>query len=123
MNDADALREVEHRRLRALVAADFEVALPLHADDFQLITPRGRSLSRTAYFDAIRDGDIRYVAWEPGPIDVRLHGDVASIRYQAHVSFPPIDGQTRELDTWHTDTYERREGRWQVVWSHATRIA
>ena len=23
---------------------------------------------------------------------------------------------------WHTDLYERREGRWQVVWSQATGI-
>jgi hypothetical protein len=23
---------------------------------------------------------------------------------------------------WHTDCYRRRDGRWQVVWSQATRI-
>jgi hypothetical protein len=23
---------------------------------------------------------------------------------------------------WHTDIYEKRDGHWQAVWSHATRI-
>ncbi|MBB2673827.1 UNVERIFIED_ORG: hypothetical protein GGE44_003396 [Rhizobium esperanzae] len=38
---ADHIREIERTRLRALVAADMSAARPLHADDFQLITPIG----------------------------------------------------------------------------------
>jgi hypothetical protein len=26
------------------------------------------------------------------------------------------------LHCWHTDSYEQRDGRWQVVWSQATEI-
>jgi hypothetical protein len=33
-----------------------------------------------------------------------------------------VDGSLDTGTMWHTDYYERREGRWQVVWSHATRI-
>ena len=34
-----------------------------------------------------------------------------------------VDGAEGELwQYWHTDGYERRDGRWQVVWSQATRI-
>ena len=37
--EADQIRAIEHKRLRALVEADMEVARKLHAEDFQLITP------------------------------------------------------------------------------------
>jgi len=34
-----------------------------------------------------------------------------------------VDGSTTpRRSLWHTDLYERRGGRWQVVWSHATLI-
>ena len=29
---------------------------------------------------------------------------------------------SKTMAHWHTDLYERRDGRWQVVWSHATGI-
>ena len=37
--DAAALRDIERRRLRALLQADMDTAAALHADDYQLITP------------------------------------------------------------------------------------
>jgi len=34
-----------------------------------------------------------------------------------------FDGtRSRSGRYWHTDLYERRDGQWQVVWSHATEI-
>ena len=36
---ATLLPDIERRRLRALAGADTVTAAPLHADDYQLITP------------------------------------------------------------------------------------
>ena len=33
-----------------------------------------------------------------------------------------VDGAPFSLGCWHTDTYELRDGHWQVVWSQATAI-
>ena len=33
-----------------------------------------------------------------------------------------VDGDLEVADALHADDYERRRGRWQAVWSHATRI-
>ena len=41
------LRDLEERRLGALVAADIETARGLHADDYELVTPGGATLSKT----------------------------------------------------------------------------
>jgi hypothetical protein len=32
------------------------------------------------------------------------------------------DGQTVQHDGWTTDLFERRDGRWQLVWSQSTAV-
>lgn len=120
---SEQLRAVEHERLRALVNADVPRASSLHADDFQLINPVGGSVSKAEYLEAIAAGEIDYVSWEPGTIEVKVYGDAAVIRYQAELQIrvkAMPDAPSGRF--WHTDVYERRNGSWQVVWSQATRI-
>lgn len=120
--EADVIRAIERTRLRSLVEADMDVALSVHADDFQLITPSGGSISKEQYLGATASGEIDYRVWEPGPIDVRVHGSAAVIRYQAQLEIV-FGGQQAPLRRyWHIDLYEKRDGRWQVVWSQATQI-
>ncbi|MBA3274247.1 MAG: nuclear transport factor 2 family protein [Chloroflexia bacterium] len=119
---ADLIRSTERQRLCALVRADMEVADRLHADDFQLITPGGGAMSKETYLGGIASGRFRYVAFEPtSEIVVRLHGDVALIRYQSRIELVN-EGQPGGLRAWHTDTYEERNGLWRIVWSQATEI-
>lgn len=121
--EADLIRSIERQRLRALVDANIEVARRLHADDFQLINPRGESFSKEQYLGGIASGQVDYVVWEPeSPIEVRLFGSGAVIRYRSQLEII-VSGQKVPLQQhWHTDSYEKRNGRWQVVWSQATVI-
>ncbi|WP_426131591.1 nuclear transport factor 2 family protein [Pararhizobium sp. PWRC1-1] len=119
----DRIREIERSRLRALVAADITAAAPLHADDFQLITPIGVALSREEYLGAIAAGQIIYRAWEPSDIAVRLYGSAAVIRYRARLEVIFNGHLVAPGEYWHTDAYEERNGRWMVVWSQATAIS
>jgi Domain of unknown function (DUF4440) len=57
---ATLLPDVERRRLRALAGADTVTAAPLHADDYQLITPNGSVMSKADYLGAIASGQLRY---------------------------------------------------------------
>ena len=120
--EEDQVRAAERERLRALVEADVERAGQLHGEDFQLITPFGDSLTKKEYLDAIASGEMNYLAWDPGPIAVRLDGDAAVIRYRSEIEIV-VDGRRMPRRRyWHTDSYERQDGRWQVVWSQATEI-
>lgn len=121
--EAELLRATERERLRALVEVDMEVARRLHADDFQLITPTGVVLSKDGYLGMVASGELDYRVWEPdSPIDVRVYGPVALIRYRSRLD--NVDGghHVGLRHYWHTDTYEQRDEQWQVVWSHATEI-
>jgi Domain of unknown function (DUF4440) len=119
--EADLIRTTERERLRALVQGNTEVAHRLHADDFQLIHPGGGSLSKEQYLGGIASGRFKYLVFEPEAIEVRVYGDAAVIRYQSHIQ-AIMAGTTDGGRFWHTDSYEKRDGRWQAVWSHATRI-
>ena len=116
------LLALERRRLRALVERDLVAAEQLHADDYQLITPGGADLSKRDYLDEIRSGALRYHVFEAASeVSVKAHGDLGVLRYQAQIEIDFPDGH-EEGRFWHTDVYQRRRGRWQAVWSHATRI-
>jgi hypothetical protein len=117
------LADVERRRLRALVDADLAVADQLHADDFQLITPSGGSLSKEEYLQSVASGDVNYLAWDSGEIDARVSGDAGCLRYRSTIKIIVDGHESGPSQYWHTDFYEKRGDRWQVVWSQATGIA
>jgi uncharacterized protein DUF4440 len=119
---AEILRATERERLRALVTADVARARQLHAEDFQLINPLGGALSKEQYLGGIESGQIHYLFWEPGAIDVRVYGTIAVMRYQSQLEIVVLGRHIPRQRYWHTDLYEQRDGQWQVVWSHATGI-
>ena len=121
--DAESIRDIERARLRALVNADMIAAEPLHAPDFQLITPIGAKLSKAEYLGAVTGGQIKYLLWEPGDIAVRLYAASAVIRYRARLEVVFGGHKVPPGDYWHTDAYECRNQQWMVVWSQATAIS
>lgn len=119
-NEADLIRTIERSRLRALVDADVVTARRLHAEDFQLINPLGGSLSKEQYLGGVAAGELDYVSGDAEEIEVRVYGRVAAIRYRSQLEIVVAGQKIPRQHYWHTDLYERHEGQWQVVWSHAT---
>jgi hypothetical protein len=122
--DAAAMRDTERDRLRSLVQADMDAADVLHADDYQLITPRGYAMSKDDYLGRIASGRLRYLVFEPvSDMAVRGCDQVALLRYQARIAIAEDGGGETRITCWHTDSYELRDARWQAVWSQATVIS
>lgn len=121
--DADQLEQLERERLRALREGDVVALERLHADDYELITPGGRALSRQAYVELITSADFTYETFESAsPARVHVYGAAAVIRYRARIVVRDADGETDSGLFWHTDIWELRGDSWQAVWSQATRI-
>jgi Domain of unknown function (DUF4440) len=104
-SDAEVVRNTERDRV------DVDAARQLHSDEFQLVTPEGEVLSKEQYLGAIASGALRYLVFEPGPIAVRLHGDAAIIRYRSEIEVVVDGSRFPRHPLWHTDSYERRDGR------------
>jgi Domain of unknown function (DUF4440) len=121
-SQADRLRRIETTRLQALVDADTATARRVTAPDFQLINPAGAPLSRDDFLGGVQAGVIDFLALDPrSPMAVRLSGDSATLRYQTR--FDVVAGDTHVThDAWTTALYERRHGRWQIVWAQTTAI-
>lgn len=120
---AQDLRRIERSRLAALVDADMAVVEALHAKNFQLVPPPGFELSRDDYLEAVASGDIDYVRFEPiSKITVRLYGKAAALTYKSNIDIVVAGLGRFTHDTWHTYLYEKRRGKWQVVWEQATAI-
>lgn len=99
------------------------VARRLHAEDFQVVNPLGLTASREQYLGYVANGTIDYSMWEPGPIAVRLNGRMAAIRYKSTVDMIARGERRPTREAWNTGVYEHRDGRWQIVWFHATEKA
>jgi len=99
------------------------LARQLHGADFQLITPTGHLYLRKQYLGEIETGQLKYLAWDPKQIEVRMHATVAMLRYQARLEVDSGRGQASIYYCWHTDSYELINGLWQVVWSQATSVS
>jgi hypothetical protein len=119
---ANLIRGLERERIRALVAGDTARAGVLHAEDFQLVNPIGSTQSRAEYLGGVASGALDYAAWEPDSIAVRMYGEAAVLHYRSRLVMVARGDTVRPFGHWHTDLYERRSGRWQVVWSQATAI-
>jgi hypothetical protein len=120
--DPDVLRTIERNRLRSLVDVNLDVAEPLHAGNYQLITPRGIALTKAEYLGSIESGELNYSVFEPVS-DIAVWGDdhIAVLRYKASIALHP-PARNQPFVCWHTDCYELRDANWQAVWSQATRI-
>jgi hypothetical protein len=125
VNDDDGrsdLEQLERARLRALVDGDIATATRFHADAYELITPGGARVSKDDYLGPIADGSFRYSRFEPvSEVRVRIHDGTAILRYRVAIDVAWSGGDDHG-EFWHTDYWERRDGRWQAVWSQATRI-
>jgi hypothetical protein len=118
------VRDLERRRLRALVDVDLETAAALHADDYELVSPSGDRWSKAGYLGAIASGALQYDVFEPeSDVDVLDLTDAAAVRYVARIDIHSTDGWRDTGRFLHTDLWRRRAGRWQAVWSQATRMS
>lgn len=97
-------------------------AAAFHADGFQLVNPVGVVLSGTEYLGSLANGQLDYVAWEPAAIAVRHEGRQAVIRYRSSLQVTVSGRALPKAPHWHIDVYEKRNGKWKVLWSQATRI-
>ncbi len=114
---------MELARIVALVQPDMPALERLHAPDYQLITPTGRSFTRERYLGMLASGDLRYLRWEPEVVAVRSCDNMAVVRYVATLQLGTPQEPGTAFRCWHTDSYELRGGTWQAVWSQATKIA
>jgi len=118
----ERLRQTERTRIAALVDGDVAVAGSLIAGDFELINPLGDVLTREDLLGAVRGGVLDFLSdTVTSGIKVRLHGNTAVLRYRHTIDVVAGDVHLTH-PAWSTALYERRHGKWQIVWEQTGAI-
>jgi len=93
------------------------------ADGSFLVHDDAGGFSKTDYLRGIASGEIRYLVWEPEEIIALVRGDAGCVRYRSTIHMRFKGHEAPPARYWHTDYYEKRESKWQVVLSQATEAA
>lgn len=118
----EQLNQLEQRLIKAWLDGDRETVEALLSDDWTVIDPGGRVLTKSQVIEEGFESGVRKL--ESGTIDevqVRLLGDVAVVtgRTQATGSY---EGTSVSVKLRFTDVCVKRDNGWQVVASQATLI-
>lgn len=119
----DELNQLEQRLIKAWVEHDREAVDAILSDDWAVIDPTGRVLTKAQVLEEGFESGVRKV--ESGAIDdlkVRLFNDVAVVTGRT-IATGSYQGTSVSVKLRFTDVCIKRGDDWQVVASQATLIA
>ena len=117
----DELLRIEEAFAEAIVRNDLESIGRLVADDWVVIDPNGEIVDRTRFFEVIKSGALTHDTMDSEDFRVRVYGDSAVVTAITSTKGKCMGEEfiTRERAT---DVFVKREGRWQCVLTHLTRL-
>ena len=106
----------------AMVANNIEKIDRAYADDWVTIASSGEKFTKERLLEDFRSGNHKLMAFENGPMNVQALGDVAVV--QTSVTEKRIqDGKDISGQFVFMDLLKKREGRWMLVRTLATRVS
>ncbi|HKQ04131.1 MAG TPA: nuclear transport factor 2 family protein [Blastocatellia bacterium] len=117
-----ALRQIEGEVLDAFLKADTTTLDRVWADEYSFTAPNGMVVTKENYLSLLKTGSLKYEYVKLEDLKVRVYGGTAvaagRITVKGKVGTHIINGQDRYLTV-----YIKRQGRWQQVATHSSRIA
>jgi len=105
--------ESEHQWAESVATGDSSVVERILADDFIGVDPKGRSYAKAKMISDTHDAPKYFVSNHANEVKVRFYGDTAVA--QGDETWERRSGEPlRGRFVW-TDTWVRRNGKWQIV--------
>jgi ketosteroid isomerase-like protein len=117
--DVDA---VEKRFAEALAKSDVGLLEQVVSDDWIIIGPEGRIITRAAFLDVVRSGVLTHSTMESDEGRTRIYGDTAIVTARV-VTSGAYRGQAFTTTERATDVFVRDHGSWKCVLTQLTTIA
>ena len=121
----EAQREVlvtDDARIRARTSGDAPTLARIYADDYTLVTAEGAVRTKEVQMSELRSGELQFRPVEILERAVRIYNDSAIVLSRERSTIirkeQDIGGDFRV-----TRVYVRRDGRWQLVVTHATPVS
>lgn len=117
-----ALVQVEHDWANALVKGDVGTWSRCVANDWIGTTPEGNMVTKAGAYADLKAGLVVRELFRLDDLKVRVYGDVAIVfgleTEKSNIHGKDMSGQYR-----FTDVFVKRDGRWQAVASHLSRVS
>jgi ketosteroid isomerase-like protein len=118
--DAPAV-EGDRARFAAQIEGDVAALDKLLAPELTYVHSSGVLDSKESFVGAIQSGKTRYKSITPEEVKVRSFGDVEIVSGKATIDVA-ADGKDIHVVLRYTDVWVKRDGRWQMVSWHSTRV-
>ena len=115
--EIEALRNLNGQYIHSVVHSDVQRFLEILSDDFLCTNPDG-SLVDKAQFLRQTAIPVSFSEFDVDDLRIRVLGEVAIIH--GRTRFALKDGRRGRGQ--YTDVWEKRQGRWQAVSAHVTRV-
>ena len=115
------IRALLSRWIEALVKNDLDFRGQIMADDETFTTYDGAVITKSHILEAAKSSNYAIEALSPENITVRVYGDAAVVNLRASIT-ERINGKSMTNRIQVTQTWIKRNSRWQVVAEHATRV-
>ena len=119
--EAEELLKLEKAFAEAIVKNDVEGIGGLVTDEWIIIDPNGEIVDRTRFFGVIKSGALTHDMMESEDLRVRVYGDSAVVTAVTRTR-GKFMGQEFSTQERATDVFVKRDGRWQCVLTHLTRL-
>jgi conserved hypothetical protein len=119
--DAKTVAALDTKYQAAVKANDAATMDQILADDFVLVTGRGKVFSKTDLIDAARKKEVTYEHQdeEPGTQKVRVWADTAVVTALLWIKSVQA-GKPADYKLWFSDTYVRTPTGWRYVFGQAS---
>jgi len=121
MTAEEELLKLEKEFAQAIVSNDLEGIGRIVADEWIIIDPNGDIVERTRFFEVIKSGALTHDLMESEDFRVRVYGDGAVVTGLTRTK-GKFMGQEFSTQERATDVFVKRDGRWQCVLTHLTRL-
>jgi ketosteroid isomerase-like protein len=112
--DEQAILQVERQYIKANLNGDTATLEKILADDFT-IRSRWKSESKAQRLALLESSDFSFEAIDTDNVEVEVNGDSAVLTGVASIESRYGDMEVHGLSYSFTRTYEKRQGRWQIV--------
>jgi len=121
MTAEEELLKLENEFAEAIVNNNLEGIGRLVTDDWIIIDPNGEIVDRTRFFEVIKSGALTHDTMESDDFRVRVYGDSAVVTAITRTK-GKFMGQEFSTQERATDVFVKRDGGWQCVLTHLTRL-
>jgi hypothetical protein len=118
----EQVRNAESERFAAMLKADVATLERLLAPELSYTHGDGRVVDKATFIAELKTGDFKYVSIDATDTKVRVIGDTAVVTATAGMQVVN-KGSPAKIRIVYTNTQLRRNGSWQMIAWHATRLA